>query len=1531
MKANSITTKQGLQSPRPLGSLALISEDPRLHIRRLTPYFSKTSIVCAAILMFVSIFLPTLTQQVQAERYSLTPETSKLVGSSVQSLLDQLNLDEKTRVYNFNAGYTSGSNNASVKAGQFRASLATTNDHAITIDDPVSNITVKLIPKFGVMDGKKVDGHILYPASESSTQAVYSLKSNGLKEDVVLPYFQSDTKTLNYSLVLPAGVEARLEKSGDIGIYSADSKLFGNVSTGSDADQKKLDLARQKSAKTNLVFSIPAPIIKDKNGKIYSDKATFNLEAQQNKTEKVNKSGLPGIPSAVTSATFTYYSLTVNANKLRGLEYPISIDPSIRVTSASDFRKGNNEGVDFDDTNGQILRPGLTGGTLQALANDSHAMNNPRNAEGVAVYNNCVYAITGVTTSGSYTPTVEYSTIDSSGNMTNWTNTSSTQTTHTDGAAVAYNGYLYILEGNNGGGGGGFDHNEYVKINSDCSLGTWADTTVLQPSGIGTNQGWRAAVYNGYVYVVGGWNGAIIGQSYYDTIYYAKQNADGTLGSWTLNTNHLPEARHQHGLAIYNGFMYVVGGNTGNLSSPDNSVKFAKIGSDGSVGTFTATTALASATIDLAVTATNGYLYATGGNVSGSAVANNYMAPIYANGSIGTWQATSSLVTAVSQHGLVITNGYTLVIGGTTGAAPSTAIQKGKISVAGSIGTYNDDTTHTLPTGSWGAGITVYDSVIYVVGGCQAALATCESNSATDYLNTVYHATINGDGTLSSWTTDTALPTSETGIKAGRFGAGVVAYNGYLYVAKGDAYTTIGGQTQKSDVLYSKIRSDGVPITPGCSGSPVWCVAATDTVAQGRMATVVFNGWLYMIGGDGGAGGSGANQGGDQTRIAQLKSDGSINGFSYPGPGGAAVTLDNKVLGLSGVVSNGYLYVFGGRKSTGGGAGNYISTVESIKLNNDGTFNGSWTNVGSMPNIKAFESAVVNNGYVYITGGVNKINTTFTIFNDTTFARLKSDGTLDTQTCSDGTTATWCTTNSMAATRFGAGGVVSGGNLYEIGGCEGLNGSDNCNPAPTSNYAADIEYAPINNGGAGGIGTWTAGNTITARGEHGSVVLNGYLYVMGGCVTRNAGLCKGLTNNIQYAAVNADGSLGSWSNTTNGLPSNLSGFFAVAYNGRIYISGGCTTVNTLSGGCTASTTGIFFVAPTGTGDITASWTSNGNSPGTSNTPLVVYNGYMYNLGANATTNGLNYYAAINASTNSSCTGAAGLICSWSSTSSLNTPRGFHSAIYYNGYIYVFGGTVSNVAQNSIEYAKIKSDHTLDTWTQLATPWIGRQTPVLTAYDGNLCTIAGYNPALGFLADTWCASVINNGSLDSWRGSTTLSQGLASPGGAQSGSTFYVTGGENGSAGNDVQAATNVGTLRAIPRIGHYSRVFDMDRDIRPTKFIAAGSMATDATVSLNYSDATNSGLTFNNLSTNLSGIGLGSDYSLDPVSPHDPARYHFFFFTFDDNLSATFPDASSSPATINDFDFYFNPNTSRRLRNGTTFIGETKTGVDAQP
>jgi len=315
----------------------------------------------------------------------------------------------------------------------------------------------------------------------------------------------------------------------------------------------------------------------------------------------------------------------------------------VTLTSTADFRKGNNEGL-VSPAQERVTRERITAGTV-APWTVTTAMPTERADVTAVAYNGFVYCIGGEGAADE----VIYAPMNGDGSLGAWTATTSLPNGRRFHASVTYNGFIYVIAGFDGDFNLAYDDVLVAPINADGALGSWTPTASL-PSPRGFH---AAAVYNGFVYVTGGW---MTGQGANPDVLVAPVNADGTLGAWAATTE-LPGNRASHSCVAYNGFLYLIGGE----QYLANTTAFvAPINADGTIGAWTQTTDLVTGHSAHASVAYNGFVYCIGGDWQ---VDVSY-APLYADGSIGLWQAAASLPGQRRYLGAVANNGYLYAIGG---------------------------------------------------------------------------------------------------------------------------------------------------------------------------------------------------------------------------------------------------------------------------------------------------------------------------------------------------------------------------------------------------------------------------------------------------------------------------------------------------------------------------------------------------------------------------------------------------------------------------------------------------------------------------------------------------------------------------------------------------------------------------------------------------------------------------------------------------------------------------------------------------
>ena len=130
-------------------------------------------------------------------------------------------------------------------------------------------------------------------------------------------------------------------------------------------------------------------------------------------------------------------------------------------------------------------------------------------------------------------------------------------------------------------------------------IGPWQTSSSVLPATLTAS---ASATNNDYVYVLGGTPDFTNASS---SVYYAHLNTDGSVGSWQTSSNSLPEGLYALSAVAYNGYLYAFGGLS--TSGPTNSVYYAHLNTDGTVGTWqTSSNSLPEARIGAGVTLNDG-------------------------------------------------------------------------------------------------------------------------------------------------------------------------------------------------------------------------------------------------------------------------------------------------------------------------------------------------------------------------------------------------------------------------------------------------------------------------------------------------------------------------------------------------------------------------------------------------------------------------------------------------------------------------------------------------------------------------------------------------------------------------------------------------------------------------------------------------------------------------------------------------------------------------------------------------------------
>jgi hypothetical protein len=1403
-----------------------------------------------ASLILVTALAPAVIEIQTQRSYLLDAATRKLVGTTNPNLADKISYDAQNGRWQFNksaipadTGTNPASNVPAPAAAALQAQMGgggskDTSLYAVNMPvdgkkgieyyDANTDLSFGLVPQFAVGQGIERNGQLIY-AMPDGMKIVYSAKNNGMKEDIVLSHNIGNDVQFAYNMDLPETLEAKLEADGSIGVYSADPVLFTNITFGSDDDQAKVEHARKVAAKDHMLFNVPAPVIVQSGDRTHAASARFELDGE---------------------------ILHIRASGMDTLTYPVSIDPTVVVTSSSDFTAGNNEG-NVSYPAGQISRGTLSGGTLAAWpGSPTSYYTTPRDGNNVIAYNGYMYNLTGY--SSTYLNDVRYAAINTNGTVSaTWSAATDVLTARRYGNAVTYNGYMYLLGGRTASGV--TNAVEYAKINSDGTLGTWAATTSFA-----TGREFASAdVYNGYIYISGGNDGT----NAMSDVQYAPLNADGTVGTWAATTP-LPSARHTLTTSMYNGYMYLVGGMTDSTTGTATTY-YARVNTNGTLDAWAATSSLPAVTFRNGIIVSGGYIYTFGGTFAHTNTV--YYAPLLANGAIGKWQTTSSFLTGRRESAAVAYNGYVYIVGGIhpatdqacTNAGVNTTycsdIQYTSANASGVLGSFSNTTV--LPTTLTRLGGTVYNGYIYAVGGATAA----NFGSSTTL---VRYAPLNADGSIGTWTVQGTnnLPVATRDVT-------LVAYRGIMYQADpGVNY-----------MRYAPINSNG-----SLGGFVNGVQYKPPGPNRFFAAYAAYNGYMYMSGGYDNTASLIEYKDVQYARI-QSETNGSLVEWLTLG--------DFKNIGMRAhqmVAIGGYMYIMGGINEIDGAE----RLVYFAAINADGTL-GTWNLTTSMLIDRFYYTAGTYNGYIYAIGGSTAIGQALT----TEYAKLNSDGTI----------GSWTNTNSLIAARNYHGGGIYNGYVYALGG--------------TNSGGAQInttEYASLNAGGSGMIGAWTTSpaSITTARSGHGTIAYKGYLYVLGGKNSSNVAL-----SDVQYAPINGMGVVGAWTTLSGAsLPVALYGAGFAVRNGYIYAAQGTSTF--VGANPSAGTNASYYARVNADGTLgtwqtgTAMLGDDNPGNGLHDGKLAVYKSYLYHIGGSSCTGNCPtsriQYASI---------GSDGSIGAWAATTSLPVATEQMLAFAANGYLYSIGGldAVGTVLSSS-SFIAINSDGTLDaTWKTAPRLPLGRYGTIGGVSNGYVYVSGGYVglPSSALTNMTYYAELLPFGYIGSWRISPSVfTNPRQNAGGALHEGYMHMTGGSNAST---QYASVESTPLSSSARVAKYSKVIDLGGDYALTSLSYNGLLA-DGDAAVSVRTANGSGV-FGS-SQWLSDVAAQGALPVNCIN-NAAVRYVMAIFDMDDSQVSSVID--TTVANVTDFTVTYNQTRASpdiRLRGGKFFATEIQQPLD---
>lgn len=1226
-----------------------------------------------ALLMLSTFFLDTFTLHQSATSYSLSAAAEELLPTANLQYLDKLHYNTKTSSYDYNNGYTPSGNGALSGGGPyFTASLgADVGTGGVSVTDPQTSMTLKIIPQFATKRGEQHDNRLVYPVVGRDAQKVYTLGASGIKEDIIVNNPQGDTASFDYKLVLPANTEARLLANGGLGVYGVNSTLLGNVTTATEQDAKLLEQARSNGKKDTLLFTLPAPYVKE--------------------------SGVNGVSQTV----LTHYGykndvLTIYVSGMNSARYPLTIDPTVYISSAAEFMQGNNESnIEFDGTNDWIKKGKTTGARINEW-DQSLGLPVPGLWDhGATASNGYVYVIGGSSQGNGGKQIYD---VEGSQNfiVPTGVSTITVKLWGAGGGGGAGGGAASGATGAGGaGGGGGFiqlnlsvtpGETLTVDVGSGGAAGGTLDnggdgggyssirrgsTILAQAAGGGGGGGSAAAVTGGAGGAGGGTASGVAGGAGGGSTTTAKGGSPGT--------------------STTNGAGGTAG--TGGIAG--------SIGADGAGGNAGGS----GASCATAVTNTQGGAGGTGGGGLGG----NATTCSSGGGGGGGYHGGGGGASANTSRG-----------GGGGGGGSSYASVTATVDTAGSgtsPGQSGDSDRNGAGQGGSGAAVSGNNSA----GADGEVVVSYTLSGGSTYTNKVYWAQFNpstnviqsptpgSDGVAcTSWCNNSAydLPAATNG---GLRSMSVVAYNGFLYVIGG-----IDGTGAKTNKVYiAKLGANGEPQLwhPTDSNKNNWVywyqssVTLPDTIAN--EGAVAYNNTLYIFGGK-----TGTNANGDTiAQKADILPTGDIGSWSSSGMS----ALPSARYGHTIQVYNDVLYLVAGRNSSG----TFLTDAYYAKLNSDGTM-GSWTSTNGLngsgrANWGGNFSAIWG-GYLYLGGGCTAVTGSYcsTVATDVQLASINADGSL----------APWGTIGNITHERLGGTILTWQGALYRVGGCAVQNTSTGVCDNLLNNVAygtinPDGDASTVSNSDSAGTGTCSGatpyncdlpapGTASQQGGQMSSMVVinNGYIYNIGGCTTLTNGTCSAasgsssMSGNISYAVLNSDGTMGKPATCPNGA----------------YVTNSLWCVddaNVVAGAQNRYSTGT----------ITQSGTTISRASGTTNwTSTYIGNVFRYADGTTALITNVT-------STTQMTVNASKTISTGQAYSIWTRGIGAAAATVFNNTIYIVGGTNgSGTWSSNIQYVPLANDGSLASKWNVLHPTLAPTTGLSATFPNMSYSGIGYGYA-----------------------------------------------------------------------------------------------------------------------------------------------------------------------------------------------------------
>lgn len=370
---------------------------------------------------------------------------------------------------------------------------------------------------------------------------------------------------------------------------------------------------------------------------------------------------------------------------------------------------------------------------------------------------------------------------------------------------------------------GGDGNGEVRLLNVGINPVTWNQNVNAQ--NLPARWGHGGAYHNDHLYISGG-NTSPSAQTALSDVRFATINTDHTFTSFVATTS-LPEARWLHGMAVLNGYLYVIGG-LNNAAVQQSTVYKAPINSDGTVGAWSPTAALPVPLSDTGVIVVGNRIYVIGGDkgTGDEPIVNTvYYASPDGSGNIANWTQGSNFPLNVSRHAVATWGGRVYVTGGAD-FSTSTYFPYAYYGSPNGSGDITWQQTLSMPVNLIYAAGAAFADQLYIVGGAFNFGSTLENNIRSNLMDST------GSLGTYTWTSDPVLSSPRQRAVA------LMTKDGWLYVIQGQSGNLAQGGTPLGTIDYGPTVSAGATkfAPDGTYDSPVIDLQNSNPIMSVRFA-----------------------------------------------------------------------------------------------------------------------------------------------------------------------------------------------------------------------------------------------------------------------------------------------------------------------------------------------------------------------------------------------------------------------------------------------------------------------------------------------------------------------------------------------------------------------------------------------------------------------------------------------------------------------------------------------------------------------